>query len=99
MAKPSQVIVLVEDNRHQQLVFRYLRRSGLEPHAMRFVLPSSGSGEQWVRERFPVEVTAYRRRSTRAETKLIVVIDADNFDASRSDWRSSTRSSRRPGSS
>ena len=46
---------------------------------MRFALPSSGSGEQWVRERFPVEVTAFRRRSTRAETKLIVVIDADNF--------------------
>jgi hypothetical protein len=79
MAKPSQVIVLVEDHRHQLLIFRYLRRIGLEPHAMRFVLPSSGSGEQWVRERFPVEVTAYRRRSARAETKLIAVIDADKF--------------------
>jgi hypothetical protein len=68
MAKPS-----------QRLVFRYLRRIGHESHAMRFVIASSGSGEQWVREQFPVEVTVYRRRSARAETKLIAVIDADNF--------------------
>jgi hypothetical protein len=78
MGKPSQVIILVEDRRHQQFVLRYLRRVGLEPHAFRFV-PSpagEGSGEQWVRERFAAEVEAYRRRQ--AETKLIVVIDADN---------------------
>lgn len=79
MARPSQVVVLVEDNHQQQLVFRYLRRVGLEPHAMRFRLPTSGSGEQWVREQFPIELRAYRNRSARAETKLIAVIDADNL--------------------
>ena len=79
MAKPSMVIVLAEDNRHQQLVRRYLLRIGLEPHAMRFVLPSSGSGEQWVREQFPTEVAAYRKRNARVETKLIAVIDADSL--------------------
>jgi hypothetical protein len=47
---------------------------------MRFMLPSSGSGEQWVRERFPIEVTAYRRRNTHVETKLIAVTDADNLE-------------------
>jgi hypothetical protein len=79
MAKPSQVIVLVEDNRQRQLIFRYLRRIGLEMHAMRFVLPASGSGEQWVREQFSAEIAFYRIRSARAETKLIAVIDADNL--------------------
>ena len=79
MAKPSLVIVLIEDSRQQQFVFRYLRRIGLEPHAMRFLRPTSGSGEQWVRERFPIEVDAYRRRSARTATKLIAVIDADNL--------------------
>ena len=78
MAKPSEVIVLVEDNRQQQIIRRNLRRIGMEARAMRFELPSSGSGEQWVRERFPVEVAAYRNRRTRAETKLIIIIDADN---------------------
>ncbi|HEY6846754.1 MAG TPA: hypothetical protein VI320_11115 [Terracidiphilus sp.] len=77
MTKPSLVIVLVEDTRQQQFIFRYLRRIGLDTHAMRFLLPSSGSGEQWVREQLPKELREYRRRSARAETKLIAVIDAD----------------------
>lgn len=77
MPRPSQVIVLVEDIRHQQLVRRYLRRVGLEGRALRFELPRSGSGEQWVRDQFPVELAAYRWRNTRAATALIVVVDAD----------------------
>jgi len=78
--KPSQVIVLVEDYHQQQFVFRYLRRIGLDPHAVRFVTcPSgAGSGEQWVREQFAIEVATYRRRRASAETKLVVVIDADD---------------------
>lgn len=77
MPKPSQVILLLEDHRHQQFLFRYLRRLGLGAHAMRIVkLPSgAGSAEQWVRERFAVEVEACRSRQ--AQTKLIVMIDAD----------------------
>ena len=42
-------------------------------------IPGDGQADRRVREQFPVEVTAYRRRSARAETKLIAVIDADNF--------------------
>jgi hypothetical protein len=81
VARPSLVIVLVEDSRHQQFVRRYLRRCGLEQHAMRFVPYPAGarSGEQWVRERFAVEVEAYRRRRAHAETTLIVLIDADDL--------------------
>lgn len=76
MAKPSRVTVLAEDRRQQQLIFRYLRRIGLEIHAMRLLLPSAGSGEQWVREQFPKELSEYRSRSARTETKLIAVTDA-----------------------
>ena len=81
MARPSQVIVLVEDNRHQQFVLRYLRRCGLEQHTMRFVpCPAgAGSGEQWVRKRFSVEVEVCRRRRAHADTALIVLIDADDL--------------------
>ena len=77
MTKTSQVILLVEDSRHQQFIFRYLRTVGLEPRVIRvFKSPSgSGSAEQWVRERFAIEVEECRAR--RAKTKLIVVIDAD----------------------
>jgi hypothetical protein len=77
MARPSQVIVLAEDKRQEQLISRYLRRIGLDNHDMRFPPRSAGSGEQWVREQLPKELRAYRRRSARAETKLIAVVDAD----------------------
>jgi hypothetical protein len=77
MTKPSQVILLIEDSRHHQFIFRYLRTVGLEPRAMRIVRSPSGAGsaEQWVREQFAIEVGEYRGRH--AKTKLIVVIDAD----------------------
>ncbi len=80
MARPSLVVALVEDGRHQNLIGEYLKRGGLKLHSMRFVRSpfARGSGEQWVRERFPLEVDAYRSRQARAETGLIVVIDADN---------------------
>src|ERR1700691_2439910 len=78
MARPSLVTILAEDRRQQQLIFRYLRRIGLEIHAMRLP-PSAGSGEQWVREQFPKELNEYRSRSARAETKLIAVTDADTL--------------------
>ena len=44
---------------------------------MRIVMSPSGAGsaEQWVRERFAIEVEACRSRH--AQTKLIVLIDAD----------------------
>ena len=77
VAKPSQVILLVEDSHHEQFIFRYLRTLDYGTHDMRIVKSPSGAGsaEQWVRERFPIEVEAYRGRQ--AETKLIVLIEAD----------------------
>ena len=79
MPKPSQVVILVEDRRHEMLVRRYLRKRGMEPHQMTFVpFPSGrGSAEQWVRTRFAKEVSAYRQRRVRAATALIIMIDAD----------------------
>lgn len=78
MVNPSQVILLVEDRRQQQLISRYLRRLGLW-HATRAVpVPAGrGSGAQWVLKQFPIEVARYRSRANRAATKLVVFIDAD----------------------
>jgi hypothetical protein len=36
-----------------------------------------GSGEQYVRERFPGELTAYRTKANHLRSGLVVVIDAD----------------------
>jgi hypothetical protein len=77
MTKPSQVIVIVEDDHHKMLVYRYLKKRGLEKHEIRMEVSPSGEGsaESWVRKKFVKETSVYRSRQAR--TALIVVIDAD----------------------
>jgi methylmalonyl-CoA mutase cobalamin-binding subunit len=49
------------------------------PRQVRYERSPSGQGsaEQWVRNRFAKEVNAYRNRQARAETALMLIIDAD----------------------
>ena len=79
MSKPSQVVVLAEDQRHQRFVREYLYRKGFERHQIRMEpLPSGrGCGEQWVRARYTMAVAAYRHRSAKAASALVVAINAD----------------------
>jgi hypothetical protein len=79
MNNPSRIIVLVEDQHHEMLVRRCLKRYGLNEHKMRMNRSPSGRGsaEGWVRKEFPKEIKAYRRRQASAQTGLIVMIDAD----------------------
>jgi hypothetical protein len=79
VSSPSEVIVLVEDQRHKMLIRRYLLGKGLSSHTFRFNPPYrwGGSGEQGVRQSYPGEVKALRKRQAKAQTALIVVIDAD----------------------
>jgi len=78
----ANLVVLVEDQEQQNLIRRYLERSGHNVRRSRFVpLPSEatgGSGEQYVRERYPEEVSENRQRVGRgASALLVVMIDAD----------------------
>lgn len=79
MSKPSLVIVLVEDDCHKMLVYRYLMKRKVNGHNIRIQQSPSGAGsaENWVRKEFLKEVSEYRRR--KAKTALIVVIDADTL--------------------
>lgn len=80
MSKPTNVLLLVEDLRHRQFTYRYLRKLGFRAHDLRFKMSPSGSGsaEQWVREQFPVEYVECRRRNTHVSTRLVIVLDADS---------------------
>src|SRR5579863_8537599 len=79
MSKPSEVIILAEDQTQQRLAYWYLRRLGLNRHVIRSgPLPGGkGSGEQRVRQNYTNSVHAYRTKSMNADTALIVMIDAD----------------------
>jgi hypothetical protein len=79
MPSPSLAVVVVEDERHRMLVYRYLLERGLSRHQIRIKPSPSGRGsaEQWVRAMYAAEVKEYRIRRAKAATALIVMIDAD----------------------
>ena len=82
MSKASQVIVLCEDRLQEVFLCRFLKHGwGIAIRDIR-VVPyphgSGGAGEKHVRDRYPNELKAYRARSARAITILLVAIDADD---------------------
>lgn len=81
MTKASQFILLVEDAVHQSFARRYLNCLGYQKHqlVLEKLSAGKGSGEQRVRRQYPRVVKQYRNRQVgkRAETGLLVVVDAD----------------------
>jgi hypothetical protein len=78
----ANIIILSEDQEHQNLVKRYLQRAGHNDRSVRPVaLPGNrGCGSQYVREKFPEQVKECRGTlGRRASCLLIVVTDADNL--------------------
>lgn len=76
-----QVVILCEDLQQECFIRRFLMLRGYRRHDFIHKLARAGCGsaEQFVREKFPRELTAYRSRSSRAATALIVCMDADNL--------------------
>lgn len=77
--------VLAEDRNHQSFAKGYLRRLGYAHHQIVLEpIPSgAGSGEGWVRDNYARMVLEFRRRSARAASALVVIIDADDHQSSR----------------
>jgi len=74
----AEIVILVEDERHANFIRRHL---GREYDPRKFRVNKSplgrGSGEQYVREQYPLEVKEYRSRASRRSAALVVVTDAD----------------------
>lgn len=82
----ASVVLVVEDQMHERFFRRWLREHVRVNHRdIRVVAPppGSGSGEQFVRRQFPVEVRQHRIVSARRGALLLGVIDADVGE-----WRS-----------
>jgi len=80
MSRASQVVILCEDKLHAVFVRRFLKEYGYTTRDLRLpAYPAGGrrSGESFVRRNYPDELRAYRSRSAKARTFLIVMIDAD----------------------
>ena len=81
MSKASQIILLCEDRLQEAFACRFLKQGWrIESRDVRVVRypHGSGAGEKHVRDRYASELKAYRARSAKATTILIVVIDADD---------------------
>jgi len=77
----ARIILLCEDSQTDVFVRRFLRHRRIRGRDITtYPLPAGQqSGEQWVRERYPRQLKAIRRRSG---VCLITVIDADTLSAS-----------------
>lgn len=73
------MVLLCEDAQHEAFARRFLKGMGWNTRQMRVEKSPTGkdSAEQWVRCRFPVELHAYRKRSSQATTVLVTIIDGD----------------------
>jgi hypothetical protein len=79
----SQIVILCEDTQQESFIRRFLKKAhGIQPNLLRVKKnpKSKGSGEQFVRNNYPEELKALRQRQHRANTTLIVAIDADTSD-------------------
>lgn len=80
MSRNVQIVLLCEDSQHEAFARRFLEQRGWSTHRLRVEKASRGSGsaEQFVRERFPIELGAYRQSRTRVGQTLIVIVDGDS---------------------
>lgn len=78
-ARRVRIVLLCEDSQHEAFTTRFLEGMGWNKREIYVEKSPSavGSAEQWVREKFPIELRIYRRRRQRAASALIAMIDAD----------------------
>lgn len=74
-----EVTILCEDIQQQVFARRFLINCGFHPRKIRLLPLPQGkkSGEQYVRQKYPAEVKAYRSKSSYRSVCLVVLIDAD----------------------
>jgi hypothetical protein len=77
VSRPVQLVLLCEDQQHEVFLRRFFKEMGWELRELRVEKAPGGRGsaEQFVRRRFPVELTAHRSRG--GSHVLVTMIDGD----------------------
>ncbi len=80
LKRQAELIFLCEDQQQSVFLYRFFKSMGWDSRKLKFELSplGKGSAEQFVRERFPVELESYRQRRSYINCKLVVMIDGDN---------------------
>jgi hypothetical protein len=78
--RSSEIVIVCEDPQHASFITKFLNKAhGIKTDGRLRIEKNpkgKGSGEQFVRNRYPIELSYIRQRH--AKTTLIVVTDADN---------------------
>jgi hypothetical protein len=78
MTNRIRAVILCEDRQQEVFVRTYLDVCGIRPERVRINPTGRGSGEQFVRVNYPVEVQTFRSKfPAQPDTRLIVMTDAD----------------------
>src|SRR5437879_5199722 len=79
MNRSVQLVLLCEDTQHETFARRFLEKAGWTTRRLRVEKSPKGRGSatQFVRERFPTELAAYRSNRNRVAQALVVFIDGD----------------------
>lgn len=80
VSRNVQIVLLCEDSQHEAFARRFLEARRLSTGRIRVEKAPRGGGsaEQFVRERFPIELASHRRIQGRVGQALIVLIDGDD---------------------
>lgn len=79
MSRNVQLVLICEGQQDEVFARRFLHRAGWDKRRLRVErLPDGGAGEQFVRERFPIELSAYRSKRHQVQQALLVLLDGDN---------------------
>ena len=79
MSRSVQLVLVCEDRQHETFARRFLEKAGWSTRRLRVEMapPGRGSAVQFVRERFPKELSAYRSNRNRVAQGVIVMLDGD----------------------
>lgn len=79
MSRSVQLVLLCEDTQHETFARRFLEKAGWSTRRLRVVKapPGRGSAVQFIRERFPIELSAYRSNRNRVTLALVVMVDGE----------------------
>ncbi len=74
MTRPK-ITVLCEDKQHESFIRRFLKKRNRQIYAVCRPKASSGAGDQFVRDHYPIYLDAIRKRGG----VLVAMIDGDNY--------------------
>ena len=76
-----QLVILCEDSQQECFLRRFFEKRGRDKRVLRVVKAPAGQGaaDQFVRDRFPTELAAWRARRGHVAQAVVAMIDGDRF--------------------